>query len=519
MSFRITYSTLNADMEQVHKEFESGLQKVKLNFGKTYSARIGRELNSSGEIFEKRNPADRKELLGSFHSTPLNKLDEIIANSKKAFEVWRNLHWQERVRLVRGAAELISARKVEFAAIVTLEVGKNRLESLGDVEEAADLLRYYATTTEEANGFFKPLLRLNPKEDTRSVLRPYGVFGVIAPFNFPAALAAGMSGAALLGGNTVILKPSEDTPWSGEFLFEIFRDAGFPENVFQVIQGKGETIGAALTNHSAVDGIAFTGSREVGFQLLRNSTKNFTKPTLVELGGKNAAIISTHADLEKAVEGSVRSAFGLSGQKCSALSRVYVNETIKNEFLERIIERANKIVIGNPADKNVFVGPVINMDSVERYNKSIELGRKEGKVIFESKLANKEEYSFGNFVPPTIVELPHAHQLMRDELFLPFLGVTTFKNFDDAITMTNDSNYGLTAGIYSEDKNELDKFFNKVEAGVLYANRSSGATTGAWPGVQSFCGWKASGASGKGGCGPYYVSQFMREQSQTRMES
>lgn len=516
MSFKITYSTLSANMDEVNREFDQSLAKVR-GAKRDFPITIGYTELAGEKFLLDINPSDTTEILSRFGMTSLSQLDTILESARKAQKSWGLTHFKERARLVKRAAEIIRERKSDFAAIVTLEVGKNRLESLGDVEESADLLTYYATLLEENNGYVKELAKLSPNEDTRSILKPYGVFAVIAPFNFPAALSSGMTAGALLGGNSVILKPSRETPWSGRILFEAFRDAGIPEGVFQLVQGTGGEIGDALSRDPRVDGIVFTGSRDVGLPLLQLfSNPPYAKPCFLELGGKNPCIVTKSANLEDAATGCTRSAFGLSGQKCSALSRVYVDRSIKDEFLKLLIEKADGLKIGRAEDKDTFVGPVINERAVKRFKESFDEANRNGKIIYcNEKVANLGN---GHYVPTVICEVNHKNRLMHDELFIPFLCVDTFEHFNEAIDKANDVDYGLTAGIFSEDKDEVDEFFNRIEAGVCYANRKSGATTGAWPGVQSFCGWKGSGSTGKGGCGPYYVAQFMREQSQTRMK-
>ncbi|MBI4510570.1 MAG: aldehyde dehydrogenase family protein [Deltaproteobacteria bacterium] len=517
MKFRVTYSVLSADLEELHKEFDGVLEKVRARQGGEYPSWINGKPHLSGRIIENRNPADTRQLLGRFHAAPADKLDEAVRAAREAQKGWGRTPWQERVQVIRRAADKISENRLELAAIMALETGKNRMESLGDVEEAADLFRYYASQLEESNGFLKPLGKLSPNEDTRSVLRPLGVFAVISPFNFPLALPVGMTGGALLGGNAAILKPSEDTPWCAHRLLEILRDAGLPDGLFQVMHGDG-SLGAALVRHPGVDGVAFTGSKEVGMDILHALQAVYPKPCLLEMGGKNPAIICKDADLSKAVEGCYRSAFGLSGQKCSALSRVLIHKSLKDQFLARLVERTRGTKIGDPTEKDTYVGPVINRKAVERYVAAAALARRDGNVLIGGQaLTEPAALSHGFFVAPTIAELPRGHRLFRDELFLPFLVVDTFDSLDEAIALANDCDYGLTAGVFSERKEDVEAFMDQVQAGVLYANRQTGATTGAWPGVQAFCGWKGSGATGKGGCGPYYVSQFMREQSQTRM--
>lgn len=519
MSFKITYSVLNADLSELHSQFEKSLAHVRDGLGRELPCWVAGKPLTSGQFLEDRNPARNSELLGKFHVLPERELEKVIDAALKAQKSWGRLPWKERASIIRKAADLISERKLEISAIMCLETGKNRLESLGDVEESADLFRYYASQLEESNGFLKPLAKLSPNENTRSVLRPYGVFAVISPFNFPLALAAGMSGAALLGGNSVVLKPSSETPWCAHQLYECLRDAGLPDGVFQVIYGGGGSLGEALVKHPKIAGLAFTGSKETGMHLMRSISVNYPKPALLELGGKNAAIVCAKANLENAVEGCMRSAFGLTGQKCSALSRVYLHRSLKEEFLRKLVEKTQALKIGDPALRETYVGPLINSKARNRHMAALTEAKRDGKVLIGAEdIKSKPEFSNGHFVAPVIAELPRGHRLFQDELFSPFLSVDTFDSIEEAVSEASRSDYGLTAGIFSESREDVEYFMDHMEAGVLYANRKTGATTGAWPGVQSFCGWKGSGSTGKGGCGPYYVSQFMREQSQTRME-
>lgn len=525
MSFRITYSVLDADLGEIRRQFAAALRDARAGRGRTFPSWVAGEPFESGDLLESRNPADTRELLARLHRADAAALERAVDAAHDAQRRWARTPWRERAALLRRAADIVSERRLALAAAMTLEVGKVGLESLGDVEEAADLMRYYAAQLEEANGYERPLGRLAPNEDTRSVLKPYGVFAVVSPFNFPAALAAGMSSAALLGGNAVILKPAEQAPWCAQLLYEACRDAGLPRGLLQVLHGEGEGIGRALVRQGGIDGVAFTGSAAVGREILRvmsggdaaAAARPHARPALLELGGKNAAIVCASADLDAAAEGCLRSAFGLSGQKCSALSRIVVARERYDEFVEKLLRRARAAVVGDPARDETFVGPVIDAAAVERYERACAEARRDGSVLCGGARLGGAEHAHGRFVAPTVAALPRGHRLLRDELFLPFVAVMPCADLDEAIAIANDADYGLTAGIYSALESEIDAFMDRVEAGVLYANRRSGATTGAWPGVQSFCGWKASGASGKGGCGPWYVPQFMREQSQTRM--
>ncbi len=502
MSFKITYSVLNADLSELHKEFDAAMASVRASLGKTLT-------EGSGETLDDFNPANAKELLARFHLTrdPGPALERAAA----AQRAWGKRPWQERVALLRASAEAISADRMRLAAIMVLESGKNRMEALGDVEEAADLFRYYAQQVEDAQGFVRPLGKLQPNEDTRDVLRPYGVFTVLAPFNFPMALGAGMSGAALLGGNTVVLKPSEETPWCAFELERVMLKAGLPEGVLQVVYGVGSKLGEALVAHPLTAGIAFTGSSKVGRHI---QAEAIGRPCLMELGGKNPTIVCASANVDDAIEGVSRSAFGLSGQKCSALSRVYVHRSIFDRVRDGLVAKARALKVGDPALQEIYMGPVINAAAVERFERAAAEARRDGQMLAGGERLRDLP---GHFVAPTVAQVPRGHRLVREELFLPFLCIEPFDSFDEALQLANDVEYGLTGGIFSSESGEIDRFMDECQAGILYANRKTGATTGAWPGVQSFCGWKNSGSTGKGGCGPYYVQQFMREQSQTRM--
>ncbi len=446
-------------------------------------------------------------------------MDRAVSSAREAQRGWARLPWRDRLATLRRAAALIRDRKYELAAIMSLEVGKSRLEAMGDAEESADLIDYYCAQLDDADGFVRPMGRITPVERNTDVLRPYGVFACIAPFNFPLALSAGMSSAALAAGNAVVYKPAEDTPWTGLKMYEVYRDAGLPAGVFNLLVGRREDIGDALWQHPGVDGVVFTGSKAVGMRIHAGLSARWIKPCLLELGGKNAAIIMPSADLDAAAEGVMRSAFSLQNQKCSATSRVYVHRSVAAPFLERLLDRTRGIRIGDPSERDVFFGPVINERAVERFERAVAQARGEGTVLTGGTRLTGGGLERGHYVAPTVARLPLASSLFREELFVPFLAVGEVGSLDEALAGANATEYGLTAGIFSADQREVDRFFDEIEAGVCYANKRTGATTGAWPGAQGFCGWKGSGSTGKGGCGPYYVAQFMREQSRTVIES
>jgi 1-pyrroline-5-carboxylate dehydrogenase len=392
------------------------------------------------------------------------------------------------------------------------------MESLGDAEEAADLIDYYAQQMEDANGYQQKMTALTPIEDNTDLLRPFGVFVCIAPFNFPAALGAGMSSAALVSGNTLVFKPAQDTPWTGYRLYQIYREAGVPEDVIHFISGKGSVIGDRLWQHPKVGGVVFTGSREVGSRIFKGFSEKWVKPCLMELGGKNACIVTDSADLDAAAEGVMKSAWGLQNQKCSACSRVYVDKRVAAEFTEKLLEKTRAIRIGDPVERDVYFGPVINANAVKTFEHAVEMARKDGEILNGGGRMTEGALSRGYYVEPTIAKAPLSNPIFMEEFFVPFLAIGEVDSLDQAIEESNRADYGLTAGLFSKNKAEVERFFDEIEVGVTYVNKRSGATTGAWPGAQPFCGWKASGSSGKGGCGPYYVMQFMREQSRCVIE-
>ncbi len=518
---KITYATMSADqLADLNREIDAAVEEVRRSFGATYPLHIGGRAVDAAEQFEDRSPIDTRWVLGRFQKASREQVGEAVAAARAAFPSWSARPWPERVALLRKVADLIRQERARLAALMGFEAGKNRLECLGDVEEAADLIAYYCDQMEEHRGFVRAMGTLGPGEENYSVLRPYGVWAVISPFNFPLALAAGPAGAALVAGNTVVFKPASDTPLLGYELSELMRRAGIPPGVFNFVTGGGATVGQALVDHPDVDGIVFTGSKEVGLKLIRdNATRPIPRPLIIEMGGKNPALVMPSADLDKASDGVMRSAFGAQGQKCSACSRVYVAREVRDRFLELLVEKTRRIRIGNPLERDVWLGPLINEAAVRTYERAVEEARRDGgRILCGGRRLTEEPFAHGFFVEPTLIDgLAPDHRLFREELFVPITVVATVESFDEAIALANRTEYGLTAGIFSEDETEIRQFFDRIEAGVLYANRRAGATTGAWPGINSFGGWKASGSTGRGTGGPYYLQQFMREQSRVRI--
>jgi len=514
---KITYATLTADNEELHAAFDAAVEDARSQLGRPYPMLIGDEERTSGESFEDRSPIDRELVVARFPVGTRQDVRDAIAAARAAYPGWRDTPWRDRLAIIRRAADLISERQFAYAALMSFEVGKNRLEALGDVEETADLLRYYADEFERNDGFVRPMGTLSDEEYTRSVLRPFGVFAVISPFNFPMALAGGPAGGALIAGNAVVLKPSSDAPLMAWRFGEALRDAGLPAGVFNLVTGPGETVGAELEQNPGIDGMVFTGSYEVGMKLYRGFTREYPRPIITEMGGKNPAIVTRHADLDEAAEGVMRSAFGFDGQKCSANSRVYVERPVARDFVDRLVAKAREIRVGDPTRRETWMGPVINDRALEKFTAAVDEARRDrGRIEVGGEVVRDGDAARGFYPTPTVVTgLPLDHRLFQDELFVPFLVVGEVDSLDEALERANRTAYGLTAGIFSRDRAEIERFLDAIQAGVVYVNRRAGATTGAWPGIQSFGGWKGSGSSGKGGLGPYYVQQFLREQSQT----
>jgi 1-pyrroline-5-carboxylate dehydrogenase len=514
---KITYATLRADNEDLHSMYEAALEQVRPRLGAHHRNVVDAKERDGDGTFEVRSPIDRDIVVGTFAKGTRKDVVDAIAAARAAQPAWAATPWLERLTILRRAADLISDRLMEISALMAIEVGKNRLEALGETEEAADLIRYYAQTMEDNRGYDHPMDNLgDPAVHTRSILRPHGVFAVISPFNFPMALATGPSAAAMMAGNTVVLKPASAAPLASVKLMEAYRDAGVPAGVINLVMGPGDTVGQELQDNQGIDGIVFTGSYEVGFDLFKRFSTNYPRPCIVEMGGKNPVVVSRQADLEEAAEGIVRSAFGFGGQKCSANSRVYVERPVHDDLVRMLVEKTEKLTIGDPLKRENFLGPIIDQRAVDRHQQAVADARRDGTVFVGGERLTDAGMERGFYVEPTVVgNLPADHRLFRDELFAPLTAVHAVDSIDEAITLSNESIYGLTAGVYSEDPAEVQQFVDRIEAGVLYVNRRAGATTGAWPGVQAFGGWKGSGSTGKAGLSMYYVSQFLREQSHT----
>ncbi|MCL5680289.1 MAG: aldehyde dehydrogenase family protein [Candidatus Marsarchaeota archaeon] len=516
------------------QEFDSLFDQAAKNslaaFGKTWPMYIGGKQLTAQALLEEHSPIDRRILVGKFQKGTREHSRMAIEEARKAFESWSQKDYRERLSIFKKAVEKFREKKFELAAILSYENGKSRYESVGEVDEAIDFINYYIIEMERNKGYSRKnsisqsAVKVEagfqgaPAEKPEKIsikLKPYGVFGVIAPFNFPISISVGMSTGAMITGNTVIFKPSSTDNMSmltGLKIYEIFKEAGMPDGVFNYVTGPGSEVGDELAVNNGVSGIAFTGSRETGMRMAATSyAHNAQKVFVVEMGGKNPVIISKHADIDEAVEGTVSAAFGFAGQKCSALSRVYVHESIKEVFLSKLIERTRELKIGNPIVKGNYMGPLISEGAYARYVESVSKAKSAGRLLYGGARVNNDMDGF--YVEPVIVEIRHDHELVHKELFLPFITVESFKDFGEAIKLANDVEYGLTAGMYSKNKAEIREFEKHIEAGTVYVNRAISATTGAVVGMHTFVGWKGSSLTGKGTGSKFYLEQFMREQS------
>lgn len=519
MTFKLTYATMFDPPEELHTRFDAAMQRVRSALGRSHPLYIAGADRPAEHAAEKRNPADRDELIGSFAAASAADADRALRAASDAWRGWKQTPAKARAQLLRRVGQLIEERVYDIAASLTLEVGKNRMEALGEAQEAADFFATYCDDFERAGGFVHALPDdplSGHASHNKSVLKPYGAWVVITPFNFPAALAAGPVAAALITGNTVVLKGATVTPWAGRLLADCIRDAGLPPGVFNYLSGSSAAIGAALVDHPLTAGVTFTGSFEIGRQIAAKLQSGaYPKPCIAEMGGKNACIVTARADLTRATAGILRSAFGMGGQKCSALSRLYVDARVAEPLTEELLRQLEALRIGDPARRENWLGPVATSSGYEDYARYAAQLRSGGaRILAGGEQLKDGALARGFFVRPTLAEAPPGHPLWDKEMFLPILMLHRVASNDEAMALANASPLGLTAGFYGA-ADEIGWFQEHIEAGVTYANRPQGATTGAWPGYQPFGGWKGSGTTGKAIASFYYLPQYLREQSQT----
>ncbi|MEX0937532.1 MAG: L-glutamate gamma-semialdehyde dehydrogenase [Pirellulales bacterium] len=487
--------------------FQKALDGVRSRLGDYHPLVIGGEKVDTADHIVSRDPSLTDRIVGETASATAEDAAGAVAAARKAWPAWAATPAAERAKYVRRAADAMRKRRNELSAWEVFECAKGWREADGDVCEAIDFCEYYAAGAIEMN---RPHGVEVPGEENRFVYLPRGVAAVISPWNFPLAILTGMTTAALVTGNTVIMKPAEQSPIIAALLMEIFSEVGLPPGVLNYLPGEGETAGAALVEHSDVDLIAFTGSRPVGLsinaraaELSRDSTRG-VKRVIAEMGGKNAIVIDDDADLDEAVMGVVKSAFGYQGQKCSACSRVIVLDHVYDTFLSRLIEAVRSLKIGPAEDPSNSVGPVIDADSLAKIREYIEIGRREGREVLAVDAGALAEQ--GHFVGPHIfADVDPDARIAQEEIFGPVLTVIRAADLTDAFRIANGTQYGLTAGFYSRSPERLERASREILVGNLYLNRGC---TGAIVGRQPFGGFKMSGIGSKAG-GPDYLLQFV----------
>jgi 1-pyrroline-5-carboxylate dehydrogenase len=484
------------------------IEKVRAQLGREYDLVIGGEHVRTQDKIVSINPANPSEVIGVHQKAGLEHVEPAMQAALAAFEKWRYASVEERTGVLFRTAEILRRRKFEFNAWLVLEVGKNYDEAEADTAEAIDFLELYARQALVLDKA-QPVVQL-PGE--RGSLRyiALGVGAVISPWNFPNAIALGMTGASLVCGNTVILKPSSDSPTIAAKFFEALEEAGMPAGVVNFCPGSGATFGNGLVAHPKMRYVAFTGSRDVGLDIHSRAAQPqkgqiWIKRTVLEMGGKDTIVVDSDADLDSAVQGVAAAAFGFQGQKCSACSRAIVHQDIYDEFLEKLKAATEKIAIGLPED-NVRMGPVINEGAMKSILNYIEIGKKEGRLVTGGERAPGDGY----FIQPTVIaDVDPMARLSQEEVFGPVLAVVKAKDFDDALAIANNTEYGLTGSVYTTSDDKIERARREFHVGNLYINRKC---TGAVVGAHPFGGFNMSGTDSKAG-GTDYLYLFSQAKS------
>ncbi|MFB0517333.1 MAG: L-glutamate gamma-semialdehyde dehydrogenase [Candidatus Neomarinimicrobiota bacterium] len=491
---------------------EAALARLKENLGREYPLIIGDNTYTNERKLKTSNPSDPSQYLAVFQKATREQTGEAIELAHATFNSWKRTSARERADILLRTAEILRRRRDEAVATMVLEAGKNWIEADADLAEAVDFLEFYAR---EALRYAEPQ-PVTPFEGEEPELFyiPLGVGAVISPWNFPIAILSGMTSAAIVTGNTVVLKPASDTPLTGHLLVEALAEAGLPKGVLTYLTGSGAEIGDFIVEHPQVRFIAFTGSMEVGLGINERAAKVapgqiWIKRVIVEMGGKDAIIVDSDADLKAAVEGIVASAFGFQGQKCSACSRLIVHEQIYEPLMEQLVARTKTITVGPPEDRTNFMGPVINQAALDKIISYVEIGRKEGHLL----TGGNQIGDTGYFFEPTIIEdIPPDSRLAQEEIFGPVLAVLKARDFDEALAIANNTIYGLTGSVYGRNPDHLNKARAVFHVGNLYFNRKC---TGALVGVHPFGGFNMSGTDSKAG-GTDYLGLFLQAKSVSR---
>jgi 1-pyrroline-5-carboxylate dehydrogenase len=490
--------------------FEQALARVRGELGREYPLRIGGERVSGGATFESRNPARPDEVIGRFQSGTREQAGRATEAAHRAFATWSRVPAAERAGLLVEAARRMRERRHEFSAWMVYEVGKSWVEADADTAEAIDFLEFYAREMLRYDAP-APVTQL-PGEKDSLIYLPLGVGAVIPPWNFPLAICVGMTSAALVTGNTVVLKPSSDSPAIAWRFVQLLEEAGLPPGVLNFVTGGGSTVGDALVRHPRTRFVCFTGSKEVGIGINRLAAEVppgqiWLKRVVAEMGGKDAIIVDEEADLDAAADGVAASAFGFQGQKCSACSRAIVSERVYAPFLEKLTERIGRIAVGDPAQYGVALGPVVNQAARDRILAYIEKGKREGRLVAGGGVVPGAD---GWFVQPTVIaDVRPDAVIAQEEIFGPVLAVLPAKSFDEALAVANDTEYGLTGAVYTKNREKIERARREFFVGNLYINRKC---TGAIVGAHPFGGFNMSGTDSKAG-GRDYLLLFLQAKS------
>jgi 1-pyrroline-5-carboxylate dehydrogenase len=492
------------------RQMEVALQAVQTELGQEYDLRIGgKHLRTEGKIVSA-NPARPAQVVGIHQRAGSEHVEGAVAAAQAAFLRWKRVPVAERAGLLFRAAALIRERKFEFCAWLTYEVGKNWGEADADVGETIDFLEFYGREALRLDEATTPIQFPGERNQFRYI--PLGVGAVIPPWNFPFAIMAGMTAAAIVCGNTVILKPSVDAPTIAARFMSLLEEAGLPDGVVNLCPGEGLEFGSAVVAHPQVRFVAFTGSKAVGLEIHESAARtqagqNFIKRTILEMGGKDSIIVEADCDINAAVEGVVASAFGFNGQKCSACSRAIVDAAIYDSFCDRLRERVASIKTGDPV-ANVYTGPVISEKAYRKVLSYIEIGKGEGRLLnggYAMETAEK-----GYYIAPTVIaDVAPTARIAQEEIFGPVLAVIRSQSFDEALAIANNTEYGLTGAVYSDSPEKLEKARMEFHVGNLYFNRKC---TGAMVGAHPFGGFNMSGTDSKAG-GPDYLLLFTQAKS------
>lgn len=491
------------------KRMEEALTKVRAQLGREYDILIAGQRVRTTEKLRSLNPARPDEIVGIHQKATAEIANRAVETAYRNFAAWAATPAEERVRMLLKTAALIRERKYEFDAWLVFEAGKTWPEAEAEVAEAIDFCEYYAREMLRLAGP-QPVVQLAGERDEMRYL-PLGVGIVIPPWNFALAILCGMTVAALVTGNTVVIKPSSETPTIAAVFAETLIEAGFPAHAFCFLTGSGGAIGDLLVAHPKTRFVSFTGSRDVGLHINELAARPqkgqlWIKRVVAEMGGKDAIIVDADCDLDAAVEGVAVSAFGYQGQKCSACSRAIVHERVYDSFVEKLKARTEKISVGEPDDPAHYMGPVISAGAKKTIQQYIEVGKQEGRVI----AGGRDGSGSGYFLEPTVIaDVDPQARIFQEEIFGPVLAVTKARDFDHALAVANDSQYGLTGAIYSNDAAHIAKARDEFFVGNMYINRKC---TGAMVGAHPFGGFNMSGTDSKAG-GPDYLLLFLQAKS------